>query len=139
MGARKLVLIRINELPDRTLGRLLAFDESVELGRWWSMELPWVDNARMVSCIPEGHYKITPESNAHLGWYLRVHDVPNRDGILLHAANYPTQIKGCIAGAMILNDINGDRIPDASRSREAMNEMQVWFKKEAILVVVNAF
>lgn len=70
-----------------------------------TMELPWKDNEQKVSCIPEGEYfckrrKASLEITAELGEAFEVQGVPNRSDILIHVANYPNQIEGCIAIGM---------------------------------------
>lgn len=63
-----------------------------------TIELPWMENQRMVSCIPEGRYKLIKRYTERRGWHLLVKDVPNRDGILFHPANNALkELKGCIA------------------------------------------
>ena len=70
---------------------------------FFSMELPWKDNALRVSCIPDGNYPWEK-------WYsptfkrevirLRDESVMPRSAILCHVANEPTEILGCIAPGM---------------------------------------
>lgn len=141
MADRKLVLVRLQELPDRTLGRLLGYDRNIEIGRWWSLELPDRNNARNISHIPAGVYKLTPEVSPKLGQVLRVHDVPGRDGILIHAGNVPENTKGCILAGMLLLDLNSDGYLDCARSRTAMTELYGWFDgdESSELVVVEAY
>ena len=63
-----------------------------------TIELPWVENHRMISCIPEGRYELIKRYTEKRGWHLLVKDVPDRDGILFHPANYALkELKGCIA------------------------------------------
>lgn len=54
--------------------------------------------------IPSGHYEVTlgerPESplEQRFGYPLPlINNVPGRDGIRIHVANYPDQLEGCIA------------------------------------------
>lgn len=63
-----------------------------------AIELPWVNNERQKSCIPEGSYDLTKRSSAKYGQHLLVNKVPNRSLILLHPANNArTELRGCIA------------------------------------------
>ena len=63
-----------------------------------TLELAWKDNARNISCIPKGTYQLkltySPKFKRVLPLIL---NVPNRDGIRIHAANYPKELTGCIA------------------------------------------
>jgi len=62
------------------------------------IELPWRDNRRFVSCIPEGRCRLVKRMHPRWGEQLAVANVPNREGILLHPANDAlTQLQGCIA------------------------------------------
>lgn len=63
-----------------------------------TIELPWVQNQRNVSCIPEGRYELRKRFIKKFGLHLLVVDVPDRSWILIHPANdAKTQLKGCIA------------------------------------------
>lgn len=63
-----------------------------------TIELPWLDNMRNHSCIPEGRYKLQKRFTAKHKGHLLVLDVPGRDGILIHPANNAlTELRGCIA------------------------------------------
>lgn len=63
-----------------------------------AIELPWVNNERQKSCIPEGSYDVTKRTSAKYGQHLLVNKVPNRSLILLHPANNArTELRGCIA------------------------------------------
>ena len=63
-----------------------------------SIELPWLENKKRVSCIPEGRYELTKRYSQRFGWHLLVNNVVNRDYILIHAYNDALkESKGCIA------------------------------------------
>lgn len=82
------VLERIKQNGFATYGRLEAFT---------TLELPWLDNARDVSCVPAGSY--TAErylSPAHGYVVFRLIDVPGRSDVEIHVANLPCDLLGCI-------------------------------------------
>lgn len=72
----------------------------------YTMEKPWLDNAPMISCVPDGVYELNPTSSPKFGetYYL---ESPNlgvslsgntkRTHILIHKANKESQLLGCIA------------------------------------------
>ena len=63
-----------------------------------AIELPWFNNNREVSCIPEGTYELTKRYNLRFGYHLLVNSVPGRENILIHAFNDAmAESKGCIA------------------------------------------
>ncbi len=85
------------------------------------LELPWVNNQRNVSCIPEGDYKVrkrkAEESPSRTYDHFIVEDVPNRSYILWHAGTYFTHIKGCLLMGQYYNDINDDGQLDIMKTR----------------------
>ena len=108
-----------------TYGNLVAKKNGNVVFMTNSIELPWRDNKRRVSCIPEGNYKCVPHKSPHLGRTFHVIDVPGRDGILIHVANYVAGKKidllGCIAPVSYIKDINGDTFLDGVHSGEVLN------------------
>lgn len=64
----------------------------------FTIELPWRENIRMISCIPEGLYKLALRFSERHHYHLQVKDVPGRTLILIHKANNALkELKGCIA------------------------------------------
>tara|TARA_R110001583_G_scaffold33628_3_gene113541 strand:- start:111 stop:521 length:411 start_codon:yes stop_codon:yes gene_type:complete len=65
-----------------------------------TLELPFRDNQRSISCIPTGEYKVRlrlPRESATRDYvHLLVQDVPNRDYILFHRGNSAKDTRGCI-------------------------------------------
>jgi hypothetical protein len=63
-----------------------------------TIELPWKNNQRQVSCIPEGKYELKKRFTPQFGDHLYVRNVPGRTNILIHAFNHAIdESKGCIA------------------------------------------
>lgn len=63
-----------------------------------SIEPPWRDNQRQLSCIPEGRYQLTQRLSLRFGWHFLVNNVPGRSFILIHAFNHALrESRGCIA------------------------------------------
>jgi hypothetical protein len=80
--------------PDGTNGKLMS--EGKLLCK--TIELPWKNNEKRVSCIPEGRYFIRKRYSQKFKWHLEVVDVKNRSYILFHPANNALQeLNGCIA------------------------------------------
>lgn len=90
-----------------TQGRLYIDDEFA----CYTLENPWLNNERRISCIPAGTYEIKfrrvggwfkqaqetfPELHNPVFGMLEIHDVPERDYILIHWGNYPKDTDGCI-------------------------------------------
>lgn len=102
-----------------TLGKLIVFDENnVEVFQCKTLELPWMENERNISCIPEGEYmvwKMHPTKKRKYQ-YFWVQDVPGRTGILFHPGNYTHQILGCILPGEELIDLDNDSIIDITET-----------------------
>lgn len=63
-----------------------------------TIELPWNENKRRISCIPEGRYELVKRYSQKFGWHLLVTNVEGRDLILVHPANDALkELNGCIA------------------------------------------
>ena len=72
----------------------------------FTIELPWRENRRNVSCIPEGRYEVKPRISKKFGNHLILVDVPQRSLILLHPANDALgELQGCIAPVSELSGI----------------------------------
>jgi hypothetical protein len=64
----------------------------------FTIELPWRGNTCVISCIPEGRYRLDKRRSKHFGWHLLVRGVPDRSLILIHPANDALRdLQGCIA------------------------------------------
>jgi hypothetical protein len=83
-----------------------------------TLELPWKDNQRRISCIPEGTYmvwKMKPTEKRPYE-YFHVKDVPGRDAILFHPGNFTSQILGCVLPGEEFKDLNKDGFPDITNT-----------------------
>lgn len=91
-----LLLIRDTFSKESTIGELFINGERI----CDTLENPWVDNQRNISCIPEGVYPVRlrlPRESATRDYlHLLVQEVPNRDWILFHRGNTAKDTSGCI-------------------------------------------
>lgn len=88
--------------PEGTNGEIWLNGELV----CYSIELPWLDNRRNISCIPEGTYPLSKRYSKRFGWHILVIAVPQRSGILFHPANdAQKELRGCIAPVSKLTGI----------------------------------
>ncbi len=91
-----LLLIRDTFTDKSTLGELFLNGERM----CDTLENPWMDNQRNISCIPKGEYKVRlrlpRESGTRDYIHLLVQEVPNRDWILFHRGNTAKDTSGCI-------------------------------------------
>ncbi|PRZ20315.1 DUF5675 family protein [Flavobacterium granuli] len=64
----------------------------------YTIELPWLQNQRRISCIPEGEYVLVKRFSSKFQWHLHLRSVPGRVLILIHPANdAKKELLGCIA------------------------------------------
>jgi hypothetical protein len=90
----KASLLRYAGCPSYTRGALFIGGEVL-----YTLERPWKDNARNVSCIPAGKYQAVFIKSSASGKYRDVWHilaVPDRGGILVHNGNLVEHTKGCI-------------------------------------------
>lgn len=120
--AEKIYTLERVYLADRTLGSWYGPDGGLVCK---TLELPWKNNERKVSCIKEGIYPVTysppvladdpnteadesggrqPRPYAH---YI-VHRVPGRSGILVHKGYNPSWSQGCILVSSRFANVESD-------------------------------
>jgi len=91
-----LLLIRDTFSDLSTLGELFLNGERM----CDTLENPWLDNQKNISCIPAGIYdvrlRLARESATRDYLHLLIQDVPNRSFILIHRGNFPSQTQGCV-------------------------------------------
>ena len=120
---KRAVLIRLKQNKKQTLGRLFIFDGLDIEFECCTLELPDKQNQRNISCIPTGTYDVNPRTSERHKKHFIVEDVDNRDYILIHPANYYTQLRGCIAVGYKFYDINKDGECDVTHSRRTMKHL----------------
>ena len=104
-----------------------------------TIELPWNDNKRNISCIPEGVYEVEPRFSKRFKHHLILKDVKGRSFILFHPANDALkELQGCIAPVTYLSGIGR-----GVYSRDAMQKLlslvyQAKDRKEPILLIIKS-
>jgi len=96
LASINLLIIRDMFTEESTIGELFLNGERM----CDTLELPYKDNQRNISCIPAGEYKVRlrlPRESATRDYlHLLIKDVPDRDFILIHIGNYPSSTQGCV-------------------------------------------
>ena len=110
---------------DATYSNGYVKDEGKSIFEFKILELPWKDNQRRISCIPEGDYIVHKEGpTAKRDYvYFRVQDVPGRDGILWHPGSYTRQILGCFLPGEQLIDMDKDGILDITATKKTLRTL----------------
>lgn len=115
--------------PQGTFGKLRVVEEDYEC---FTGELPWRDNRRSISCIPEGTYECNYLDRTYSGKFKKVYhvtEVSGRTGILIHKGNYcgdeaqgfKSDIDGCILVGKELGRLDGQHA--VRRSAAAMDDL----------------
>lgn len=89
---RRFKLIRIASLAGGSFGVLL--DNIVPF--CVTLERPWLNNERNISCIPTGEYHCKRINSSRFGNTFQVESVPDRSHILFHKGNLAEDSHGCI-------------------------------------------
>ena len=92
-------IYRLKRSSQGTLGMLVAPGFTC-----YTLELPWHNNQRNISCIPAGTYDVEIRKSPRYGNVYHVKEVPDRSYILIHSGNwagdkskgYRTNVAGCI-------------------------------------------
>ncbi len=91
-----LLILRETFTDNSTIGELFLNGEKM----CDTLELPYRDNQRSISCIPTGEYKVRlryPRESATRDYlHLLVQDVKDRSYILFHRGNSAKDTRGCI-------------------------------------------
>jgi len=83
----------------------------------YTLELPWRNNQRQISCIPPGNYDVEIRLSNKYGRIYWVRHVPNRSYILIHSGNFAgdvkkgfkTHVMGCILLGKVMGYLGGQR------------------------------
>lgn len=116
-----------------------------------TVERPWLSNKAFISCITAGAYDLVPWDSPKFGpvvafvnpalhIYLDAHDVSDpqaRDKCLIHAANYPHELNGCVAiGAEVVNfPHHGFGVANSRRALERLRSR--WKDRSGMTAVIS--
>ena len=130
----ELVLTR-TYFPEGTNGQLTCNGKLI----CKTIELPWKENERGVSCVPEGKYFIKKRYSAKHGFHLELLDVPSRSLILIHPANNAlAELNGCIAP---VTKLSGPGLGFMSRKAFATLKAKVYkalSQPESVSLLINS-
>lgn len=129
----RIIIDRAYPKPDYIIGNM-----SVD-GQWLcsTLEPPWKDNARNVSCIPSGIYEVRLAYSAKFnGVRPLLVNVPGRSSILIHEGNTRRDTEGCILVG--LNTAKGKVL----QSRKTLSKLLALMekakaRKEMITIIVE--
>lgn len=91
------VLQRLTQSDNGTFGVWINDDRPL----FATLELPWKDNQKDISCVPAGTYHVTKTFSNHFQKdVFLLSGVPNRDNVEIHVGNTVKDILGCIIVGM---------------------------------------
>ena len=105
----------------------------------FTVEKPWLDNQKSISCIPTGKYTVrfredpTPLTMSYrkkydfFSFHLEIVNVKNRSGIYIHVANTPKDVLGCVGVAETAGKIGSNFI---GSSRKCFKKLYSKLKAE---------
>lgn len=129
------VILKRNEKQQapniQTLGALFFNEKQVAV----TLELPWKENQNRISCIPKGTYKVVRRWSQKYKEHFHVTNVPSRSYILIHNANYYSDLLGCIGVGEYYAFINKDAYFDVAASKKTMKELLNILPKEFNLII----
>lgn len=103
-----------------------------------TLELPWKNNQKNISCIPKGTYQVKWQY-----WFSKfkytyvIQNIPNRAGIRIHAGNYFFDVQGCILLGDHYSDINHDGEVDILNSRNTIKKFEDLMQKRDFTLIIK--
>ena len=125
---KTVTLTRVAYNDDATPGVLKVEDEL-----FYTLELPYINNERNISCIPEGEYIAKPrKSPSRKTTVYELEAVPGRSNIQIHIGNTTDDIEGCILVG------NKGSINKVFNSVDAFRELKEKLNNEKILIKIRS-
>ncbi len=115
-----MITIRRWYMQDCVVGRLTIAGHSFQC---FTLELPWLENQRGISCIPAGEYEAFKRMSPKNGSVVEFANVKDRSNIQIHRGNYTRQIEGCILVGDSVRFLDADSIPDVANSSAMMDRL----------------
>tara|TARA_R110000782_G_scaffold101334_2_gene187995 strand:+ start:1201 stop:1614 length:414 start_codon:yes stop_codon:yes gene_type:complete len=136
----ELVIIRTSDNGAQTIGMAFLKDNLGQvLFSFRTLEKPFLNNAKRISCIPVGRYVISKRVSQKYGTHFLVENTPNRSLILIHVGNFVNDTLGCILVGSSHKYINSDTLLDVANSLPTMGEILRITPAKLHLVILNSF
>lgn len=103
-------IVRIAYLDKSTFGVFLDNKTPFCL----TLERPWLENKKNISCIPEGYYICHRVASPKFGDTFEVINVPERSHVLFHKGNISEDTHGCIILGEQYEPLSGENAVIAS-------------------------
>jgi len=141
MNAKKVQGFRTYDDGKQSLGVLTVTDTSGVIFVARTLELPYKDNQNSISSFTPGKYICKYTTSPSFGFKTyEITGVPGRAGVRIHAANYVSQLRGCIALGDAHKDINNDGLSDTVHSGDTVKAFEKLMNYEDFeLEIIKAY
>lgn len=131
-----LILTRTSERDGGTWGVLEGKNQAGKLEFLaLTLELPWRENKKKISCIPPGTYPIRRHHSPRFGVCVAIDNVPGRSAIRIHAGNLPRHSTGCVLPGLTTGILSGEAA--LQYSQPALNRILRRFTGNGTIVVIR--
>ena len=134
----KITIIRLIQSGIQTLGMGFVFDGTEKKFEFSTLELPWKDNQKNISCIPSGTYDAFKRQSPSRGVVFELKGTGHRTHIQIHAGNYYTDILGCVLVGAGFSDINNDGFRDVYSSKTTLNKLLDLMPETFMITIVRS-
>jgi hypothetical protein len=115
----------------------VLFINGVFLG--FTIELPWNNNTKSKSCVPEGTYFLKARFSKKFRHHLVLENVDQRSLILIHAANNAkVELRGCIAPVTYLTGIGKGLYSKPLLDKILSSCHQAFERKEIVELIIKS-
>lgn len=122
--------------PEGTNGEIKHAEQRV----CYTIELPWLNNARGLSCIPEGRYELQKRFTEKRQHHLVVMKVPGRSSILIHPANDARKdLLGCIAPVTELTGAGQGTLSRIANEKLKVLVLAALDRNEKVFINIKSF
>ena len=105
----------------------------------FTIELPWLDNKRNISCIPEGSYELKARFSEKFKHHLHLVNVKDRNLILIHPANDALkELEGCISPVTQLTGIGKGLSSRLLLQKIVASCYQAFERKEKVFLTIKS-
>lgn len=128
----KLVINRLHEGIKSTLGQGILYINNKIVFTFVTIELPNLHNQINISSIPALTYEAEVITRPNGQKSIFINEVPDRKAILIHVANFYTDLLGCIGVGSHFAYINNDNYVDVANSTKTMQKLLSFLPDEGI-------
>ena len=131
-------IIRVEQTLDGVFGALTIEGRAFCV----TIEPPWRNNQRDISCIPDGEYickQTMPDRSVKFGRTFEVMNVPDREDILFHWGNTIIDTEGCIIQGRYYGYVNSRNMRGVLASKATFtNFMNIMRREEEFKLVIKS-